>query len=59
MDKGKYATSDTFVAYETFPDPRKVLLVTDQRLMYCMKQEVLGAWVVSIYREDERLLGIT
>lgn len=47
MDKGKFATSDVFVHYETFPDPRKVLLVSDQRILYCMKQEMLGAWTVS------------
>lgn len=51
MDKAKYATSDVFVHYETFPDPRKVLLVSDQRILYCSKQEMLGAWTVS------RLLG--
>lgn len=47
VDKAKYATSDVFVHYETFPDPRKVLLVSDQRILYCSKQEMLGAWTVS------------
>lgn len=48
MDKSKYATSDTFVHYEAFPDPRKVLLATDQRIIYCTKHEMLGAWTVSV-----------
>lgn len=46
VDKAKYASSDTFVHYETFADPRKVLLVSDQRILYCSKQEMLGAWTV-------------
>lgn len=49
VDKGKYATSDVFVHYEAFADPRKVLLVSDQRILYCMKQEMLGAWAVSVH----------
>lgn len=54
VDKAKYATSDVFVHYETFADPRKVLLVSDQRILYCSKQEMLGAWSVEwTYRWGE------
>lgn len=43
VDKGKYANSDIFVDYENL-QKRGQLLLTDQRVMMCVKNDLFGGW---------------
>lgn len=46
IEKGKYAKSDVFACYETIIPKREVLLLSDQRAMYCVKNDLFGGWQV-------------
>lgn len=46
IEKGKYANSDSFAHYEVIIEKRDVLLLSDHRLMYCVKNDIFGGWQV-------------
>lgn len=47
IEKGKYANSDIFAHYEVVVEKRDVLLLSDQRVLYCVKNDLFGGWQVS------------
>ncbi len=46
IEKGKYSNSDTFAHYEVIIEKRDVLLLSDHRIMYCVKNDIFGGWQV-------------
>lgn len=55
VDKGKFANSDVFVDYENL-HKRGQLLLTDQRVMLCVKNDLFGAWQTDwTYRWSEMM----
>ena len=54
IEKGKYANSDTFAHYEVIVEKRDVVLLSDHRIMYCVKNDIFGGWQVDwTYRWPE------
>ena len=51
IEKGKYANSDTFSHYEVIVEKRDVLLLSDQRVMYCVKNDIFGGWQVRSHQQ--------
>lgn len=43
VDKGKFANSDLFVDFQNL-NKRCQLLLTDQRVMFCVKNDIFGGW---------------
>lgn len=46
IEKGKYANSDVFAHYEVIIEKRDVFLLSDQRVLYCVKNDLFGGWQV-------------
>lgn len=54
IEKSKYANSDVFAHYEVIVEKRDVLLLSDQRVLYCVKNDLFGGWQVEwTYRWNE------
>lgn len=47
LEKGKYATTDNYVAHALInPHGIYVLLVTNRRILYLKRDELFGSWAV-------------
>ncbi|GAB0096265.1 Vacuolar protein sorting-associated protein 13 [Sergentomyia squamirostris] len=46
IDKGKYADTDSFVHCEIIIEGRDVFVVSDQRVLYCVRNDLFGGWQI-------------
>ncbi len=50
LEKGKYATTDNYVAHALInPHGIYVLLVTNRRILYLKRDELFGTWAVRVF----------
>lgn len=59
IDKGKYSNTDNFVHFEVIIEKREVVLLTDQRILYLMKNDLFGGWQIEWTHQWKELLGIS
>lgn len=48
MEKGKYATTDGYIAHFDIVDKKERLLLTDKRVAYVTRNATFGGWQVSV-----------
>lgn len=58
IDKGKYSTTDTFSHLEIIIEKREVILLTDHRILYLMKNDLFGGWQVEWTHRWNELIAV-
>ncbi|XP_055701182.1 intermembrane lipid transfer protein Vps13 isoform X2 [Phlebotomus papatasi] len=58
IDKGKYADTDIFVHSETIIEHRDVFVVSDQRVLYCVRNDLFGGWQIEWTHRWEEIAAI-
>lgn len=48
LEKGKYATTDTYSSHYTIIPKKETLLLTDKRMAYVTHNDIFGGWQVSL-----------
>lgn len=46
IEKGKYSTTDTFAHYDVIIEKHEVILLSDHRILYLVKNDFFGGWQV-------------
>ncbi|KAM8714231.1 hypothetical protein ACLKA7_014379 [Drosophila subpalustris] len=59
LDKGKFASTDSFVHCEEIVQKHEYLLVTNYRLIYTQRNDMFGVWVSLWSYQWEEIDGIT
>lgn len=49
LEKGKYATTDTYAYHKWIIMGKDILLLTDKRLAYVIRNDIFGYWQVRIF----------
>lgn len=47
LDKGKYQLSDNFEYFEEIVPKRDIVILTNYRIIYAVKNDMFGGWQVS------------
>ncbi|XP_059615380.1 intermembrane lipid transfer protein Vps13 isoform X2 [Phlebotomus argentipes] len=58
IDKGKYADTDSFVHSETIIDQKDVFVVSDQRVLYCVRNDLFGGWQIEWTHRWEEISSV-
>ncbi|XP_055686925.1 intermembrane lipid transfer protein Vps13 isoform X2 [Lutzomyia longipalpis] len=58
IDKGKYADTDTFVHSETIIEHKDVFVVSDQRVLYCIRNDLFGGWQIEWTHRWEEIAAV-
>uniref|UniRef100_A0A6B2EM79 Putative vacuolar protein n=1 Tax=Phlebotomus kandelakii TaxID=1109342 RepID=A0A6B2EM79_9DIPT len=58
IDKGKYANTDSFVHSETIIEHRDVFVVSDQRVLYCIRNDLFGGWQIEWTHRWEEIASV-
>ncbi|XP_062132408.1 intermembrane lipid transfer protein Vps13 isoform X1 [Drosophila sulfurigaster albostrigata] len=59
LDKGKFATTDSFIHCEEIVQKKEYLLVTNYRLIYTQRNEMFGVWVSMWSYQWEEISAVT